>query len=406
LSRTESLPSRPTAASVFAALGHFYVHFFIAIYFVIVLSLEQVWQQPYHELIALWTVGSLLVGAAALPAGMLADRFGAARVMIIYFLGLGSSSVAAGLVGSPRALLVALSSIGLFAAVYHPVGIPWLVRNARGGRGRALGINGVFGSLGTAASAIVAGVLIDLWSWRAAFIVPGVVCALTGLVMLRAVHAGRVEDRPVQPATHDPEVQRSAMVGFALLVLTMFLAGLIYHAVQTAIPKVFALRFRHDAGGAASIGLLVAVVYAGAGLVQVVGGFLADRFPLKAVYVGAILVQIPTLWWIATWTGVPLIATSTLTVIAGAAALPAENLLLSRYTPAHRHGLAFGFKYVLAFGAAPIAVQLVARLSEHFGNVFVVFTVLAGLSSAALLAAVALPSTRQRSIAVQEVSRA
>jgi len=395
--------SGPSAPATFAAIGHFYVHFFIAIYFVIVLALEQAWQRPYHELIELWTFGSLLVGAAALPAGMLADRFGATRVMVVYFVGLGMSSVGAGLVGSPAALFVALSFMGLFAAVYHPVGIPWLVRNVRGGTGRALGVNGVFGSFGTAGAAAVAGTLIDLLSWRAAFIVPGVICALTGLVMMRAVHHGSMVDQ-VRPARHSgTETKRDAIRGFALLVLTMFLAGLIYHAVQTALPKAFALRFGGSSDRTANIGFLIALVYAAAGFMQIVGGYLADRFPLKPVYAGSILVQIPTLWWIASLTGLPLIVTSTLTVVAGAAALPAENLLLSRYTPAHRHGLAFGFKYVLAFGAAPVAVQLVARLDKLAGNVFVVFSVLAGLSATALIAALALPSSRIREVEVRQV---
>ena len=71
----------------FSCLGHAYMHMFTAFYFVIVLSLEDVWQRPYHELIQLWTLGALLVGLAALPAGWLGDRLGAANMMIVFVIG-------------------------------------------------------------------------------------------------------------------------------------------------------------------------------------------------------------------------------------------------------------------------------------------------------------------------------
>ncbi len=97
-------------------------------------------------------------------------------------------------------------------------------------------------------------------------------------------------------------------------------------------------------------------------------------------------------------TGFPLVFLATLTVMAGAAALPAENMLLSRYTPPGRHGLAFGLKFVLAFGAAPVAVQLVARVSEATGGVIGVFPVLTALAGTAFLAAATLPGVGTRPV--------
>ena len=174
---------------IFASLGHVYVHCFTAFFFVIVLAIEVDWQRPYHELISLWTLGAALVGAGALPAGWLADRFSANALMIFYFLGLGASSVAAGLTGGTTGLLIALASLGLFASIYHPVGIPWLIRNSPvHSRGRVLAINGVFGGLGAAVAGLAAGLLIDVSGWRAAFIVPGLISICTGLVFAWTVH--------------------------------------------------------------------------------------------------------------------------------------------------------------------------------------------------------------------------
>lgn len=386
---------RGRATVAFSCLGHFYIHLCTAFYFVIVLTLEDVWRRPYHELIELWTLGSLLVGAAALPAGMLSDRIGAARMMVIYFLGMGLSAVAAGFTNGPTALMVALSSIGLFAAVYHPVGIPWLVRSAGPARGRVLGFNGVFGSLGSAAAAITAGSLIHVFSWRAAFFVPGAVCALTGVALAVAVARGVVTDGEVMAGPRDGEPTRNEMMrAFSILVVTMFLAGVVYHTTQTALPKVFAERQAGLAGeGVMGVGILVAVVYAVAGAMQIIGGVLADRFPLKPVYLGAMLVQVPTLWLAASLGGLPLMVVATVMVMAGAGALPAENMLLARYTPEHRHGLVFGIKFVLAFGAAPVAVQLVAFISERTGGFYWVFASLAAMVVGAMAVAAMLPGS-------------
>ena len=139
----------------------------------------------------------------------------------------------------------------------------------------------------------------------------------------------------------------------------------------------------------------MAGVYTGAGFMQIIGGYLADRFPLKPVYLGAMLVQIPMLFLAASLTGVPLVLIATVMVMANVGALPAENLLLLRFTPPHRHGLVFGLKFALAFGAAPLSVLLVAVLSERTGSFYWVFAVLAMFALLGFTAAALLPGERR-----------
>ncbi len=399
LNRHDTSPAAARLAVVFSSLGHLYIHLCTAFYFVIVLALEQQWSLPYPELIELWTLGSLLVGVGALPAGLLSDRLGASVMMIVFFLGMGGASIAAGSTSSPNFLMVALAGIGLFAAIYHPVGIPWLVRNTTVARGKALGINGVFGALGSALAGLLAGSLIDLAGWRAAFIVPGVVCALTGVALLGFRLSGRVHDRP---ATED-KVANAGSPGsrrvLPILLATMFVAGLIFHSTQASLPKFFEQRNDGLVGdGAFGIGVLVAIVYGIAGLMQVFGGHLADRFSLKWVYVGAIFVQVPTLWLASILSGLPLVLIATMMVMANASSLPAENLLLAHHTPARHHGLAFGLKFVVSFGAAPLAVAFVASVTSRTGDLSVVYVLLAVVAVAALVAAMLLPPERQPAV--------
>ncbi len=375
---------------LFSCLGHFFVHFCLAFYFVIVLSLESEWQLPYHQLLGLWTLGSLMVGAAALPAGLVADRIGAAPMMAAFFVGLGVCVVGAGFASGTGSMLMWLTGIGLFAAIYHPVGIPWLVRNTTGARGKALAVNGIFGSFGGAAAGLVSGLLIDAVNWRAAFILPGVAVIATGLAVIWAIRRGQLQDLVVDTAAEKPGAPAARV--FTLLMISMFISGLIYNGTQTALPKVFELRSGTLAGdGLGGIGLLVAAVYVVAGVMQLVGGHLADRFPLKAVYVGALALQVPLLAAAIGSGGALFLVVSMLMVVANVSALPAENMMLARYASSRRHGLAFGAKFVLTFGAAPLAVQLVATVQNRTGDFHDLFLVFTCCAAVALLTAVLLP---------------
>ena len=111
---------------IFSCIGHTYIHLFTAFYFVIVLALEAEWGRPYNEMIELWMPGALLVGVAALPAGWLGDRWNARGMMVVFFIGMGGSAIICGLAQGPVVLTIGLTGVGLFAAIYHPVGIAWL----------------------------------------------------------------------------------------------------------------------------------------------------------------------------------------------------------------------------------------------------------------------------------------
>ncbi|MGH6944219.1 MAG: MFS transporter, partial [Geminicoccaceae bacterium] len=180
--------TRPT--TLFINVGHGFAHLLMLIFPTAVLAMEGMWGRGYAELLPLGFGGYLLFGIGSLPAGWLADRWSSAWVMVVFFLGSGAACVLTGLASGPWSLAAGLTLIGLFASIYHPVALAWLV-GAGDRPGRALGMNGVYGAVGTACAALVAGVLADLIGWRAAFIVPGVVCLLTGALFTAGVARGR-----------------------------------------------------------------------------------------------------------------------------------------------------------------------------------------------------------------------
>ena len=384
-------------ALVFSCLGHGYMHLFAVYFFLVVLPLEREWAMPYHELISLWTVGSLLVGAMALPAGWLGDRWSAPGMLVLFFLGLGGAAIICGLATSPTVMWAGLSLLGAFAAIYHPVGVAWLVRTTTESRGKALGINGVFGNAGVAGAGLVAGSLIDLFGWRIAFLVPGAISLATGVVMLYCLASGRFTgDATTRRLPAGADGQTGQLRAFLLLLITMFGGAIIYQATQIALPKVFAVRLVEFVGSSTfGVGAFIALVYGFAGLTQVASGYLADRFDLKMVYIGTFLAQIPVLWIAASAGGVSLIAASTVLVVANTGSLPAENMLLAAATPERRHGVAFGLKFALAFGAAPLAIRLVAYVNETTGSFSLLFTILTTVGIGVVVAAALLPKLKR-----------
>ena len=89
-------------ALVFSSVGHSYAHMFMLLFPTVVLALERDWQQPYGVLMMLMLPGSILFGAAALPAGWLGDKWSAPKMMVIYFIGTGAAAVAASETTAPK----------------------------------------------------------------------------------------------------------------------------------------------------------------------------------------------------------------------------------------------------------------------------------------------------------------
>jgi len=388
---------------IFAAIGHFYFHFFTAMYFTIVLGLGDTFDQPFHELIELWTLGALLVGLAALPAGKLADMFGPAKVMAVFFVGMGIACVGAGAVSGPTALMIMLAGVGLFGAIYHPVGIPWVIRNSDTATGKMLAVNGVFGGLGAAAAGSITGMLVDVLGWRAAFWIPGAICVASGLHLWWYIFSGRVVEPTGSTAGEGGHSRGEAIRGFTVLLVSMFIAGIIYHATQAVLPKFFTERVPDFVEGSVfKAGVLVTIVYGVAAVMQLIGGHLADRYPLKRVYVICWLVQIGFLAALAGGTGLTVFATAILLATISTAQLPAENMLLARFTPERHHGLAFGLKFVLAFGAAPLAIEIVSFVRAQTGDFFMLFAGLSAVTAFVFLVVLLLPADRRMAVAAAE----
>ena len=234
-----STHSRYRMSIAFSNAGHTLTHLCTVLYATAVLHLPQVFGLSYGELLSLSSLGLILFGVAALPAGWLGDRWSVVGMMVVFFLGIGAGAVMTGLADDPETLFAGLTVIGLFASIYHPVGIAWIVASARK-RGMTLGINAVFGNVGNSVAPVFVGAMIDFVSWRAAFILPGIVAILIGIALLAAWRRGWVSDAKTDrmPATEAPDRSTAYRV-FIVLTFTMACTGFVYAGLTNTMPKVF-----------------------------------------------------------------------------------------------------------------------------------------------------------------------
>lgn len=389
-------PRSASLALGFSSVGHFFAHLLMLLYPTVVLALEGRWGMSYGELLSLSLGGFVMFGLGALPAGWLGDRWSAEGMMVLFFVGTGGGAMVTGFTDGPVALALGLAAIGLFGSIYHPVGTAWLVRNAAN-RGRALGVNGIAGSIGLASAAFVAGALAQTIGWRAAFVIPGAFCAATGVALFCCMRGGkvvaaRVDRRP------EPEASRNDIIRtFIVLSFTMLADGTISQAIMVALPKAFAAGLTGlTDGGTLDAGGFVTAVFLVAATAQLVGGWLADRFAMKAVYVLAWAVQVPLFLAAAQARDVPLLAAMMAVNYLGVLAVPAENALLARYTPAKWRATAYGAKFLLALGVSTIGVKLVAVIYDGAGSFAPLWLTLAVCAAFVALAGLFLPGRMQR----------
>ena len=377
---------------LFLNLAHAYDHFFLLIFPTAVLALAPAWGMSYGEALAFGTAAFVTFGLGTLPAGWLGDRWSRAGLMSVFFVGLGGAAILTGLAQGPVSLTTGLGLLGLFASIYHPVGTALVVQNA-GQAGRALGVNGVFGNLGVAAAGLVTGAIAAWLGWRAAFILPGVLAVLTGLVFARHVAPAMAEAGAARPKAK-PKIELDANAQlrmFVVIGVASLFGGIVFHGTTVALPKIFEVRLAAVVDDLAGIGVLVALVFALAALAQIVVGHLLDRLGARPLLPAVALLQALCLFGaIELWGwGMLLIAVPMMLFVFGE--IPIAAWLVGRYVAASWQSRVFALQYVLSLGVSAAVVPLIAVLYESTGGFEALFLTMAAAAVVVATAALLLP---------------
>jgi MFS family permease len=385
---------------LFINVGHFYDHLFMLLFATVAaLTLSRDWGMTYGELIPYATPGFIAFGVCALPAGWLADKWSREGMMAAFFIGVGACSILTGFADTPIQIGAGLLAIGVFGAIYHPVGIAMVVET-RGKVGMAVAVNGVFGNIGVGSAALIAGLLIDVAGWRAAFIAPGIVSLVTGLAYmalfadrLRAIGtlaATGTKPRPSAAANLD---QGALVRVFAIILVTTAIGGLIFQSTTFALPKVFDERLTDLGASATMIGGYAFLVFAAAAVAQLVVGFMVDRYSIRTVFTVVAAMQVVFLGLMIGTSGWLAIVVAVAFMLAVFGQIPINDVLIGRVTTKEWRSRVYSVRYIVTFSVMASAVPLIGWIHNGWGF-DTLFGVLA-LSAMGILAAVLmLPRTR------------
>ena len=360
---TTSLP-RSTAALLNVA--HAIDHMFLLIFATAVASIAADFGVARWEDLMPYGVGAFaMFGIGSLPAGRLGDLWGRRRMMLVFFFGMGVSALIVAVTQSAWQLAAALTLLGAFSAIYHPVGIPMLVqRSAR--PGLTIGFNGLAGNLGVALSAIVTGALVKYAGWRMAFAVPALLALACGVLFAR--FAPIEAEAPARRAPTRAMPGRRALAHvFAIVTVASISGSLLFNFTTNGNGELLRERLRGIVEDPAALGALLALVYVFGALTQVAVGHLLDRVSLKTLYAGIVAAQAPLFLLAAGSQGWALYALMIAFMVAVFGAIPFTDAIIVRYVDDRMRSRVSGMRLAVAFGVSSLAVWMLGPLVKTAG---------------------------------------
>ena len=345
------------------ALDHLFLLIFAAAVSTIALDMGLA---QWQDLMPYGAGAFFMFGLGSLPAGRLGDLWGRRSMMLVFFFGIGAASILTAFAQTPWQLAACLTLIGVFASIYHPVGIPMLLERSSN-PGATIGFNGLAGNLGVAVAALLTGFLIQWQGWRAAFVVPGLVALLCGWLFARA--CPQEGSKPSQRKGGAKVSLPAPMLMRAMVVMTAaaVTSSVLFNFTTNGNGPLLAERFAGVMEDPAALGLLLALVYAVASVAQVVVGHLINRFPLKRFFMCMVMAQIPMLllasqaqgWWLfAALIGV-------MVFIFGA--IPFTDFMIARYVDDRLRSRVSGMRLGVSFAVSSLSVWALGPVVKAMG---------------------------------------
>ena len=274
-------------------------------------------------------------------------------------------------------------ALGMFAAIYHPVGMAMLIE-ASSARGRTLAFNGVCGNLGVSLAAGISAALATWFGWRAAFFAPAAVCVVTGIVYLWLTpddrhHANTRQSKPGRAARR----RSLAVMLFGLFIVIALSAGLAFNVLTIALPKIVDERHGRDDCRWSLVGSIATAVLVCGALAQLTVGRLVEWVPPHVIFAAVTGIGFVGNLWAAYATGVALLVALAVAIAAIYGQVTVNDMIMARYTADAWRGRVYAVRYFLLFISAGAAIGMISLLHESGG-----FALVLGVNAVIALAAV------------------
>jgi MFS family permease len=394
-------------------IGHFLDHLFTLVFATVAaLALYREWGISYAELLAYATPGFFAFGLFSLPAGWLADRWSRDGMMSVFFVGIGIASIVTSFADTPLQIGIGLFVIGMFAAIYHPVGLAIVTMKWRN-TGMRIAMNGVWGNLGVASAALIAGYLIDNGGWRMAFVLPGIFSIIMGFgyMALRwdsiLVEQKAEKAAPGTAASPPSQSYRSMLIRVsAIIFLTTAVSSIIFQSTTFALPKIFDERMqglaqdlsawlKNDLGSGSSdiatiIGSLAFIVFSVASIAQLIVGQLLDRIGPRPVFMAVATIQIIFFLLMPGLSDGIAFAIALGFMLGAFGQIPINDYMIGKTASGAYRARIYGVRYVVSFTVLAVTLPLIAYVYQTWGF-DTLFRILAGAAIVILGAVVLLP---------------
>ena len=394
VSASDAVGERRAAWELLLNVAHGVDHWVLLIFATAVSSISvEFGFSRWEDLMPYATGAFFAFGLASLPAGRLGDTWGRRPMMLTFFFGLGASLLLVAMARGPGQIAVALTVMGVFSAIYHPVGIPMLLRDARR-PGRTIGINGLAGNLGIAFAALATGVLVKYFGWRTAFVVPALVCAGLGLLFAR-LSPPEGEPPTRRPGTAAALPAAMLMRVFAVITVIATTSALLFNFTTNGNTELLRERMASVVSDPALLGILLALVYTIASFAQLLVGHLIDRYPIKRLLLAIAALQVPLFLLAAQAQGWTFLALIVLFMGVVFGAIPFIDAIIVRFVDDRIRSQVAGARLALSFSISSLAVYLLGPVVKGSGFEVLLMT-MAGIAVVTLAAAAWLPGASQR----------
>ena len=375
---------------IYLFISHFLDHFIILVFAKAAYDAGQDIGLTYGETIQLATLGFILFGVASPLAARVADIFSRSITMVVFHFGIGISSILISFSYTSLHLVLGLSSLGFFAAIFHPVGIAMLLETKER-VGLRLGINGLFGNMGVASAPLITGIVIFYSDWKMAFLISGIVCIIYGILFALAL-------KPMElPSGASPKIKpetfsygwKQALL--ALAISTTF-GGFVFTAVTFLIPRYLELYMENLALSVAMTGLLASFVYAISSFSQVIVGWFIDYISPKIVLFIVSIGQIIFIYLASQFDGYKLLFFMTLAVCFVFGQIPIIDAVMVRYVPDSWRNRVLSIKFVLNLGVGAAVLPTCSFMLDKGYELSQLFSCLSVFSMVIVFASFLLPS--------------
>ena len=376
-------------SDIYINISHFLDHFMMLIFAKAAYDAGKYFGLTYDEIIAYGAVGFLFFGAFAPLAAHLSDKISRSFLMIIYHFGIGISSILAAISTSLWLFAVSLSLIGIFAAIYHPVGITMLLSKNKN-NGIRMGINGVFGNMGVAAAPLITGLILFYGNWRLCFLLPGFFCIIYGLQFLEALKiepSSEVNKRVISGRPFAKHWHRA----LSSIALSTISAGFIFGAMTFLVPRYFETYLSNISTSVAVTGLLAGLVYAIASFAQIAVGKMIDKFSPKLILLIISAGQILFIYFSSIFENWSLFFITLFAMAFVFGQVPINDIILSRYIPDEKRAKILSIKYVLNLSAGASVLPICSLMMQNGFEMRQIFSMMSFMAVLILLAALLLP---------------